>query len=170
MDTFCEQLITLKKTTSDWFAILGYFAASSLLSCAAIYFLIYFGVIPFALSFLFLFLAYKLSTRHNIEFEYIVTNGIFDVDKITNRTSRKRLLSFSLSNVTTLEKFNINKLKNVDKKQILFACDKNDANAYLMITQKSGDQPNYLIFSPDDKMKNSITSFLPRFVSQNAFK
>lgn len=170
MDTFCEQLLTIRKTTADWLAILGYFALASLLSCVAIYFLLYFGMIPIVLSLLFLFIAYKLSVRHNIEYEYIVTNGVLDIDKITNRLNRKRLLSFNLNTVTTLEKLNINKIQNVDKKQIIFACNKNDSNAYLMVFQKVGNQPNYLIFSPNEKLKNSMVAFLPKFISLNAFK
>lgn len=37
--------------------------------------------------------AYQLMIRQNVEFEYILTNGELDVDKITARRSRKRLLS-----------------------------------------------------------------------------
>ena len=170
MDTFREQLYSIRKTPADWFAILGYFALSGILSCITFYFLLFFGMIPIVISIIFLYIAYRLAVRHNIEYEYIITNGTLDIDKITNRLNRKRLLSFSLSNVSKLEKFNPNAVKSLDKKQIVFACNKDDPNAYLMVTEKAGNQPNYLVFSPDEKLKLGITEFLPKFLSIKAFK
>ena len=76
MDTFCEQLITIKKTTADWLAILGYFALASLLSCVAIYFLFYF------VNIFDLLLWYKSNERAN-------KNGWWEIKSAERKNHRK---------------------------------------------------------------------------------
>lgn len=44
--------------------------------------------------------AYRLSGSMKKEFEYIVTEGTIDVDEILNKAKRKRLISFSLNDVS----------------------------------------------------------------------
>ena len=45
---------------------------------------------------------YKLLTMRLLEYEYSLTNGFVAVDKIMNRSSRKRMTSFECSTARTL--------------------------------------------------------------------
>ncbi|MBE6749609.1 MAG: hypothetical protein E7560_00400 [Ruminococcaceae bacterium] len=167
MDTFFEQIVKIKadgkyfiKVAAIWilavalcvfiFPLLGTF---SVLAC--------FGII---------YLAYRLSSQLNIEYEYIITNGILDIDKIINKSSRKRELSIDLSKTTRIEKFSQSLISNVDKQKRVVACDEGDPNAYLLVCEREGKGTYYLVFAPDQKMQSAIVKFVPKFISNSAFK
>ena len=96
MDTFFEQIIAIKKTGKAIAAIAGIWLLAFILCFLLFMFISYLAVFAFLLIAGVLFGAYKLSTRFNIEYEYIVTNGTMDIDKIISKSSRKRVLSFEL--------------------------------------------------------------------------
>ncbi|MBQ3942745.1 MAG: hypothetical protein II669_00320, partial [Elusimicrobia bacterium] len=95
MDTFFEQIVPVKKTANQIFAVIGIWLLAVLISILAVFLL---GLDILATITLFIIFgafygAYKLSGRFNLEYEYILTNGTFDVDKIMSKSSRKRLLT-----------------------------------------------------------------------------
>ncbi len=170
MDTFFEQIIPIKKTGKSYACILGLWFAALLLCFVLLLLFKYIGSIIILLYAGVIYGTFKLSSMLNIEYEYIITNGSMDIDRIINKSNRKRVLSFELSGVTRLEKYNPNALNNINPKDIVFACDKNDQNAYFMVAEKEGKKPNYLIFSPNEKIKSAVVKYVPKFISLNAFK
>ena len=104
MDSYCEYMVRKKKSGRD--------AAMTilviLLALIVSYYVLGLGTamiergIPglpnlmFPLIALVWWGAVKLIKRSNIEFEYSVTGSDLDVDKITNRKSRKRILNVSV--------------------------------------------------------------------------
>ena len=130
----------------------------------------YLGSFSFLLIAGALFGAFKLSCRFNVEYEYIVTNGTMDIDKIINKSSRKRVLSFELATVSRLEKFNQGLLSSVNSKEIVTACNLNDPEAYLMVSSTEGKGTSYLIFAPDERVRGAIVKFVPKFIANSAFK
>ena len=93
-----------------------------------------------------------------------------DVDKIINKSSRKRMLSFELSTVSRLEKYNASALNNINPKSVVFACDSNDQNAYFLVAEKEGKGASYLVFSPDDRIKEAARKVIPKFIANSAFR
>lgn len=168
-DTFFEQIIPIRKTGKSIAAFLGIWLLAFIL-CVAIFLFgfAFLGSLSLLLVFGILFGAYKLSSMLNIEYEYIITNGTMDIDKITNRSSRKRMLSFDLSGVSKIEKFNPNAPSN--PKAIVMACNADDENAYLMVAEREGKGNIELVFSPDDRIKNAVKKFVPKYISNSAFK
>ena len=167
MDTFFEQIISVKKSLGNIACAVGIWILALPLCFFA------YLIIPSLSALLILGIlygAFKLSTMFNIEYEYIVTNGTFDVDKIINKSKRKRILSFELSNVTRLEKYNPSILNNINTKDVTFACSRGDDNVYLMVAEKEGKNPYYLVLSPNDKIKSVIVKYVPKFISNSAFK
>ena len=55
-------------------------------------------------------------------------------------------------------------------KDVVFACDQNDENAYFMVAEKEGKGASYLVFSPDDRIKEAAVKFIPKFIANSAFK
>ena len=157
MDTFFEQITAVKKSGKDIAAITGIWLG-------------YLGSFSFLLIAGALFGAFKLSCRFNVEYEYIVTNGTMDIDKIINKSSRKRVLSFELATVSRLEKFNQGLLSSVNSKEIVTACNLNDPEAYLMVSSTEGKGTSYLIFAPDERVRGAIVKFVPKFIANSAFK
>ncbi len=171
MDTFFEQIISIKKSIKEILGFIGIWILAILLSLFVLIIKIpvissFSALIVFGI----LFGAYKLSTMLNIEYEYIITNGIMDIDKIINKSSRKRILSLDLTKTSRIEKYNPALLTNVDKKQVFFACNQNDVNAYLIVIDSKTGTGNYLIFAPDDRIKGAIAKFIPKFLANSAFK
>ncbi len=169
MDTFFEQILPIKKTVKTTLAFVGIWVLALALSV----FLFIYPVLA-TLSFLLivgiLYGAYRLSALLNIEYEYIITNGTMDIDKIINKSSRKRMLSFELGQVTRLEKYNPALLRNIDQKAIVFACNTDDENAYFLVAEKEGKGTCYLVFSPNEHIKSAAAKFIPKFIANSAFK
>ena len=164
MDTFFEQIVVIKKTAKDiillaliWILALGV-SVFAFLALSGIGVLIMAGCI---------YGAFRFSNLFFNEYEYIITNGIMDVDRIIAKSSRRREASFDLSKVDRLEKYNPNmKIEGNFKKQI-FACNKDDENAYLLVADGG---KVCIVFSPDERIKSAIVKFVPRFLSNSAFK
>ena len=169
MDTFFEQIISVKKTGKTVAALIGIWLAAFVV-CFLLFFTGFFGMLTFLLIAGVLYGAFKLSCLLNIEYEYIVTNGIMDIDKITNKSSRKRVLSFELQTVSRIEKYNPSLLNSVNSKDVLIACNQDDKDAYLMVSSTEGKGTNYLVFAPDERLRSAVVKFVPMFVANSAFK
>lgn len=161
MDTFFEQLVAIKKTSKTW---LAYFAIA-LLAIAIM--TVTFWIVPqiFIIVIAVVFFGiYKLYSLLNIEYEYIITNSIMDIDRIIAKSSRKRVLTFNLGEVERVEKYRAD-LPQEMLKDCLFACNKNDENAIVMIIHSDGKPKKSLIVAPDDRMKDAMKKFLPKYVA-----
>ena len=170
MDTFFEQIITVKKNGKAVAAIIGIWLAAFIVCFLLIMFMGFLGTFSLLLAAGVLFGAYKLCTRFNLEYEYIVTNGTMDIDKIINKSSRKRILSFELATVSRIEKFNPAQLSGVNAKELFITCNQDDPGAYLMVSATEGKGTSYLVFAPDERVRSAIVKFVPKFISNSAFK
>lgn len=170
MDTFFEQIIPVKKNGKAAAAIIGIWLAAFIVCFLLIMFMPFLGTFSLLLAAGALFGAYKLCTRFNLEYEYIVTNGTMDIDKIINKSSRKRILSFELATVSRIEKFNPAQLSGVNAKELFITCNQDDPAAYLMVSSTEGKGTSYLVFAPDERVRSAIVKFVPKFISNSAFK
>ena len=170
MDTFFEQIVALRKTGKTIAAVTAIWLFAVIL---ALLILLY-GLAMLPIAFLavigIFYGAYKLSGRFYIEYEYIITNGTMDVDKIIAKSSRKRVLSFELQTVSRLDKFNPALLNNISPKETVIACDTDDPDAYLMVSSTEGKGSHYLVFAPDDRIRGAIVKFVPKYIANSAFK
>lgn len=171
MDTFFEQIVAIKKTAKNLMIIIGILLAATIVS-----FLLYLFVTPFIgfASFLLIFGAYygayQLIIRQSVEYEYIVTNGSMDVDKIVAQRSRKRELSFEISSVERVEKYNPSAPPVGNFKKIVMACTPDTENTYYMVISSEAKGTRMLVFTPDDRLKGAIVKALPKFIANSAFK
>lgn len=170
MDTFFEQIVRIKKTYKSTLAFVGIWGAAILLCYTAILFSGYIGTIFVLLIAGIIYGAFKLSGLLNVEYEYIVTNTSLDIDKIVNKSNRQRMMSLELPTASRLEKYNPALLNNIDSKKLVFACNKDDQNIYLLVCEKEGKGAQYLVFAPNEKMQSAIAQSLPKFISNSAFK
>ena len=95
MDTFFEQIVRIKKSGSTLALVLFiWFLAISV--AVFLFFFPLLGALSAIVIIGILYGAWWLSTKFNVEYEYIVTNEDMDVDKIINKSARKRLASITL--------------------------------------------------------------------------
>ena len=163
MDTFVEQIVAIKKTGKTWAAYIGIAIAAVLLMTAAAWAL---GSLFIVIDALILFGAYKLYSMLSVEYEYIITNSTMDIDKIIAKSSRKRVVSFDLSAVLRIEKYTGHLSPDIAK-NCFFACNADDANAYVLLYKSEGKPQQAFVFAPDEKMITGMKNFLPRHICEN---
>lgn len=163
MDVFFEQLITIKKDIKTYLAYIGIAISAILLMTVSLMLL---GNLAVVVAFLVLYGAYKLYSMLNIEYEYIITNSTMDIDKIIAKSSRKRILSFELSEIELIEKYHAQLPQDI-LKDTSFACNKDDQNAYVLIIHPDGKAKQSIVIAPDDRMRDAMKKFLPKYVADN---
>ncbi len=169
MDTFFEQIVSIKKSGKA----IAIFVSVWLFAILLCLFLLLSGLLGPLTPILILGIGYGawwLTAKLNVEYEYIVTNGTMDIDKIVNKSSRQRVSSFEIAKVERVEKYNPSLLNNVKKENLVFACNQNDPNAYLIVASREDAKVNYIVFSPNEKLQEAIKKSLPKFIANSAFK
>ncbi|MDD6877373.1 MAG: DUF6106 family protein [Clostridiaceae bacterium] len=112
--------------------------------------------------------AYRLFTSFNLEFEYIVTNGELDVDKIIARRSRKRLCSLRPVEVEIMAPYNDEYKNQYDRGEFALTVDASSSKYaksrwfILADTKKYGRVR--LLWEPTDKMIENMRTYMPRKV------
>ena len=163
-DSFNEKLVTKKKSAGDKAKFAGILAAGFVL----IYTILMFA--PF-LRYIYMFLIaavfygmYYALTSLNIEYEYAITNGEMDIDKIIAQRRRKRIISvdtrefeyFAPLNDEHRSVYNGEFAKKID------AFSSPDAkDIYFAYFFKNG-QKIRLAFQPSEKMIDAIKLKMPR--------
>lgn len=162
MDTFLEQLVSIKKDAKTYLMyVLIALVAIALMATA----LWVFGNVAIVVVFLVLYGAYKLYSILSVEYEYIITNSTMDIDKITAKSSRKRILSFELSEVERIEKY-CEDLSQDILNDCSYACNKDDENACVLIIHPDGKIKRSIVIAPDEKMRVAMKKFLPKYVAE----
>ncbi len=171
MDCFIEYMIKQKKTPATLIKkILIYFAAVIISLMVMIVMMIFpsmfIGLIPMAILIIF-YAAYRISSSFDVEFEYILTNGELDVDKITHKKSRKRLMTIHCKSFIEFEKYSANDAKSGNDGEfakIIDASAKSETyDDYYAVFYKNG-QKIKLIFNPTQKMIEMFKLYAPRVV------
>jgi len=168
LDTFYEQLVTIKNTGKNlalkvliWFVAILILIVLTLLMGS-------FGTIVLLLMAGDIYLAWFLSNKLNIEYEYILTNGEIDIDRITAKRKRKRMLNFKCADVERMGKYNPAEHANISYSKTYFVCNVDENSMFAVVRHK--DQGLVLvIFSPNDKTSEGMKKYLPRQVSRDAF-
>ena len=90
MDNFYEQLENTEKTTKYKMlkGTMYVFGVIALLCLSAVL------IIPCVISFIIAIGAFFLKRKAYVEYEYVFTNGVIDIDAIYEQRKRKRLVSF----------------------------------------------------------------------------
>lgn len=184
MDVYMEYMIKHKKETKDYLIVGGIIFLAVILSIAllavifaAAYALAGSQISSFAFSIGFVlialvwYLAYIVIGTRSIEYEYILTNGEIDIDRIMSRKGRKRVASFDFANVdicANIEDSEHNhSYKNPDpeRRVIDVTGDKSRGNVYFAdYYEEDGGGKKRVLFQPTSKMIEEIRKFNPRNV------
>ena len=160
MDTFIEKIVNKKRDFKDTLITVGIILAVLI-------------AVPFAFRIPLLnafivvglvYLAYYLITSRNLEYEYIVTNGDLDIDKIIARRKRKRIFSASCKDFDILAKVKSNsyslQVQSI-KNRIEAVSSMDSDDVYFATLNYKGDR-TVVFFEPDERMLNSFKSLIPR--------
>lgn len=166
-DIFNEQLVARKSNKTDTFKKVGLVALGVVLMFVALSVPVLQGFIVPILVVVVVGVVF-LMRRFNIEYEYVFTNGELDVDKIINKSKRKRALSFHVSNIEIMvqvdNKDHARELEKFDKLYD-FSSGVNQENTYVAICDTNGQRLK-IILEPNDKMFDAIKAYIPRKIKK----
>ena len=171
MDDFLEYLVRRKNTTKT----------------TVLKVLIVFGAVIFTLimlilsmtirtfSFIFLLLiaggiygAWYLLGTFKVEYEYIVTNGEMDVDKIMSQRKRKRLISINFRNMDIMAPMGGEHKQEFENQSIQKTIDasisQDTKGAYFIVVRHAKLGFLRLVFNPNERIIKSAKMVAPRKV------
>lgn len=160
MDTFAEQLVVKPMTSGDQAKKIGLIAAAGILCLGFAYLSL--TVMPLLLLVVcaIAYGGYFLVTGMNVEYEYSVTNGELDVDKIIAKRKRKHMLTVRISDFET---FGLESEAKFDNNLTTFLVgDGDEARYYAADFQHESLGRVRLVFSPNERILEAIRPSLKR--------
>lgn len=162
MDNFFEYMVKRKKTSKD----LAITVLVILAALIVIYLLMYLMMTPvsmlaFPLQVLVVYLAYRFITTRNVEFEYCVTNGDLDVDKIINRQKRKRVASVESKSIISMAPVGSDKLEPVGNREVTDVTSGDPEKKVYCVIYGEGSG-KVLMFEPTESMVTEMQRKNPR--------
>ncbi len=167
MDFFKECIIKKKKTMQDVMSVV-----ITLMVGIMVFYCIFLqaasGKLVLAVPMEFaavVYLMYRIITSMNVEFEYSVTNGDIDIDKIISKRQRKRLVSLKLRNVEYFAPFEDEYIKVAEDsgvKKVIDASGGVGASGLYFAIYYNNNEKTCLLFEPTDEMIENFYNYIPR--------
>lgn len=162
MDVFVEQLV--KKPANGKTLALKILIAFGviLVSLFCLYLMLIGIVIALLLIFAAIYGGFYLISGLNAEYEYIVTNGEIDIDKIIAKRKRKRLITAKPSKFEAFGKLaDAEAVSGITVVEANGIADEEAEDYYIDFTHDSFGKVR-LIFTPTERTLEAVTPFLPR--------
>ncbi|MBE7030208.1 MAG: hypothetical protein E7409_02140 [Ruminococcaceae bacterium] len=172
MDIFLEYIVARKKNLKDIAIIAGILLGLCLLLFISLFFMFtQLSSFVMLLDAGLIYLAYLGITSRNVEYEYIVTNGEVDIDKITHRRKRKRIISVHSKTFDMVAPVGESAYRGEEhstvSRVIDVASSPTSERAYFALFSKDGQRIK-LIFEPTERMLDAFTTFVPRNVHKRS--
>lgn len=171
MDTFVEQIVKIRKSPVERITQIGIIVLGVLLII-----LCGFGYVSMVLgmfSFLFAGMAFAIGfgiwyfyNQLNLEYEYIITNGDLDVDKIIAKRTRKRVMSVSCRDLSEFGKYDPDAFANRSFDERVVAATVDGDACYAVFSPKDEGE-SLLIFAPNKKTISTMRKFAPRVIGND---
>ena len=173
MDVFVEYLVKKKNGPRELLLKVLIVLAALLLFVVMMYLGMLFPVasmVTTLLAFGALYGGWLLMTNMNVEYEYIVTNGEMDVDKIVARRRRKRLLTVAARSFEKFGPYRHGDHAGEDYANRVYVCTSlEDPGCYYAVFNHAKLGRTLLVFSPSDRVLEALKPFIPKQAGGNAF-
>lgn len=167
-DVFIERMVKKKFESKDMMILAAVIVGIILVSFIGFFVgmvIIGFPMLTVLISAGAVFGGYKLISMRMLEFEYSLTNGFIAVDKIMNRSTRKRITSFESDTCEDIGKYTENeaRLKTRSFDTRVFATQFDDhRDSWYMIVRSGKTGKTLVVFNPDEDLLEAIKKFIPR--------
>lgn len=160
MDDFYTEQLIKKQTGMKDLMIRALLVALTIVSVFAI-FMFSFGLL---ITVILIIVDVIMFRSMNVEYEYLFVNGDLDIDKIMNKSKRKRLLSVSLDQLEILAPVGAVELMQYKKaKTYDYTSGEGNADQYALIVSNGGEIKQ-IIFEPNDTIIEGFFMKAPRKV------
>ncbi len=167
-DVFLERMVKKKSEGMDYLIFAVILAAIVLVSGVGFvvgFLLVGFPTLSLMITAGAVFAGYKLICTRLLEYEYSITNGYVTVDKIMNRSARKRMTSFECDSCEDIGVYagNEERLKNRSFDTRVFATQFADRRgSWYMIVRGKKTGKTLVVFDPDEEFQEALKKFIPR--------
>ncbi len=164
MDTFKEQIVKIRRTRASFLlSALVWFVAMALTAVL----LMIIPTLAVLIAFLLFYGSLHLTQRFNIEYEYILTNGELDVDKIVAQRSRTRLFTLKCADIEAVGEYKSGMQLG---ERVFTCCNPDDEGAFFLRARDTSGKALAVVITPNEKMQEAIKLYLPRIIQRNAFE
>lgn len=169
MDTFVEQIVVKKKDAREKFLVIG--VAFLALALMVTVFLIFAPMGFFAPVFLLWaaigYGAWWVVTMQNIEFEYSITNGDVDIDRIVARRKRNRLVSVRGQKIESAGAYTAAVQNRKFDRVVMTAPSLGEDGLYYFTYHSKKNGSTLVVFMPDERVKDAFYKSLPKLVQMD---
>ncbi len=169
MEIFIEEMVRKTKTSRDYLLMGGIVALAAVLVFIMVGVLMpmfsAFGSIIFLLAAGVIYGAYYLIVSSNLEYEYSLVNTEIDIDKIMNKTRRKRITTASIRGLEAFGTKNspdYNRYLTNSVVSKIYACSDKNADDVFFMVYNQGEKKNMLIFNPSERIIEQIAKRNPQ--------
>ncbi len=168
MDMFVEQIIYRKKTKSQVALAVLIMALTSILVVMAFLLL---GSLALMLMLPLGWGMWWLLSGMNIEYEYCITNGDIDIDRIVARRKRERVVSVSLKKLDSAGRYEPEKWqgRQVDRTVFAAVSEKEEGLYYFSYRSKKRGY-TLVVFQPNERVMEAFVKALPRLLQMEMEK
>ncbi|MBQ2676583.1 MAG: hypothetical protein IJF54_04175 [Clostridia bacterium] len=174
MDTFFEQIIVRKPKAVE-LVFRALMIATGVLAVIVMLFIATFRLMG-AFSGFFVPLAFGLGVglyfalkSSYVEYEYSLTNGYFDIDKIIGKRKRKRMISTSCAKFEEFGSYDENKQRLASRQfdTKILAANLMDNDLYYAVVRHKDLGAVLIVIQPDERVKTGLKKFMPRQVQKD---
>lgn len=175
MDIFVEQIVKRPADGKVWTIRILIGLAMGVLTAVSLFITLFiFPMLGVAALFGVFWGGFRLITNSDCEYEYIVTNGEIDVDKIIAQRKRVRLITAKASTFEAFGEYNESTPDTDSDVTVVNAAGINESKAeaktYYADFKHSAAGNVRLIFTPEERVVNAITPFLSSQLKYNMKK
>ena len=161
MDTFIEQIVRKKKTPLQYLLMVGVVLLALVVVLAV--WVVATPLVLFVLAGA-AFGAWWVITEQNNEFEYCVTNGDIDIDRIIAKRKRKRLVSVSGRKVESLLPYDPAKPTTGYQRVVVTAPSLKEDGLWSFTYHSKRNGHTLVVFQPEERVLKALYAGLPKLV------
>ena len=162
MDSFCEQIVQKKKGAKEWAIITAVIVGGlALLFLGFLMNLLIIALVAVGYG------GWWLITTQNVEYEYCVTNGDIDVDQITARRKRKRLVSVAGRKIESLLPFDPAAPMGKYQRTVVVAPSLQESGLWCFTYHSKKNGHTFVVFQPDERVLQAFYAGLPKLVQMD---
>lgn len=172
MDTFFEQIVKRRKTMAEkivwglmWFFAILVIVLLLLISpnFGA------FSMVGILAAFGVGYGTFRYTSGQNVEFEYSVTNGEVDIDKIIAQRKRKRLITIDCKEIEAFGVYDPQKHVNTNYDKRMLVCNLDAEKLFYFVTRYKQLGRVLVVVEPDERILSALKKYVPRQVAYDAF-
>lgn len=173
MDVYKEQLVRKAFTTNDMIRktafLISAISVSGIIIVLAMMIAPQFLLMGIVASIGIVYGAFYLMKDLEIEYEYLYTNGDFDIDKVIGQRKRKRLISINIHTVTEMAKYTDDVELDETRTIVDASSGFEEEHWYIAFNHKSYGEC-YLIFTPNEDMLELVIDNIPKAVRADVIR